>query len=1347
MATTLLLRSTSNFGVGSFLDMTVDRSVSAFVTGVVGTTSGGTDIQWTATNGGAVIEWVSDTVQVPFTLAGTVTFNIWALESANQANAGGRARLFVRDSGGTETLVAGPADDGTEFGTSAAVRNWTATPTSTAVNAGDRLVVRYYITGVGTMGSGRTCTLHYDGPTASADGDSWVQLTEDITFGAPAGGGGDFVGTGANVVFFLRDRTRLTRPDPSYALNGDSPLSRGLVGCWPIHDGNGPQCVKDITRFRRHGVSDAGGVGVGRRSKPFILGGRSVPPSEQILVTGLQTSFVGPSDFGLPFSVACWSRMGAIPGGTDIRVQNEVGTNVGIIDSQIFVSVGSSANVGITATPFALYHIALTWDGSRVIGYVNGKPVGFDDTGDYAGQITQIVLGSGGSDSSDANVSFVSLWNRALTPPEVAALFDYRTRWDLIKPRRIVGFSPPPPPTLTFPFTRLRTQQSRFTSSRRPPEPYQVNRSSSLSRGLVGLWPVIGGIGLQAFKDVSGNGFHGDVDSGVKRPGVSVPAPSIGGRMLAPGHLVQTLSFPPIVVGQPWTVSFWFSFEVTPSSSTQIFPINNGFTIEIDNSLGIFLSGTTSTTSVAAGLAKKVMHHVVCAYDGSNIETYVNGIPYGAQAWSPSADMAWLSVTSSSAAGGAVTSVAQVALWRRRLSGAEAKSMWDPRTRWDIYLQSQKFVSMPASAAPTTNLLFLVVGGAVALAGAIVRAASNRLTGTQAPTGLLSKYLPRALAGTAASAGALNKQAQPAYAGASSPAGAAVFSAVKAATGAIAPAGTMAKAVARQVAGAVISAGALYKAVSNLVSGTIASAGAPLLERLRLQTFTGDAATAGSTANTVNNSLAGAVAPTGALTQTGIKALIATIATSGVLAIQRFYQQTLSGTIALAGIFTIQAQKTLSGTISLAGAVYQFISSLFASTVALAGSVYRQGQKFYTGALATVGALYKLVLKAIIGSISLTGSLTTQQSAQSISLSGVIASASTLAKTASKTVAGAATPTGSLVRVCVAAYTAAITVVGSLYSLASKLVAGSISSSGVLTLSNVVLRTLTGTAALAGSLTLSAIKLLVGAVASTSSLTRSALKAAAGALSPAGDLYKFVSQSIAGAISSSGLLATIKVVLRTLTGTAISSGSLAQQANKAPSGTVASSGAVTRAASKLWTGTIAPVGFVSKLVSKLIVGSISPTGVFSIPLTRTFTGVVATAGLLTNQANKLLTATQSSAGTIAKFASKLMAGALAPSGLVSKLMDQSVSGSISPSGLLTRIITFARTFAGAVASAGSFIYTIGQQVFLPGAKTHGVHHEGDHRSVHSDDPHGASPSGGSSSVTPTRRSFGLRRKR
>lgn len=189
MATKLFLRNTKNHdtNVAGRFDLSTTAG-AGLVTGVTNTTAGGTDIQWTDTGGGQILEWMSPPLSAGFTLAttDTITFNLWGLESSMNANAGVRVRLYRwnRFSGPFGAPMAGaPWDKGTELGTTAAVQNYTGTVTSNVVfNIDDRIVLRVFVTNIGTMGGGFTCTLDYNAGTGGADGDSWIQLTNTVSF-------------------------------------------------------------------------------------------------------------------------------------------------------------------------------------------------------------------------------------------------------------------------------------------------------------------------------------------------------------------------------------------------------------------------------------------------------------------------------------------------------------------------------------------------------------------------------------------------------------------------------------------------------------------------------------------------------------------------------------------------------------------------------------------------------------------------------------------------------------------------------------------------------------------------------------------------------------------------------------------------------------------------------------------------------------------------------------------------------------------------------------------------------------------------------------------------------------
>lgn len=192
MASDLALRNTqlakpnvdlSVIGTNDVYDM-IATFGAASDTAIVNTVASGTEIIFTKTAGGLTICWVSGRVPAGgFTLTSTF-LSIWARESNMNANCGGRFRVFKYTPGSPPTLTelgGGPFNDGVEFTTADAEYTWTGNVTDQAFAENDRIVVKIYITNIGTMGGGFTCTLTFNAASAST-GDSFFQIAENVTF-------------------------------------------------------------------------------------------------------------------------------------------------------------------------------------------------------------------------------------------------------------------------------------------------------------------------------------------------------------------------------------------------------------------------------------------------------------------------------------------------------------------------------------------------------------------------------------------------------------------------------------------------------------------------------------------------------------------------------------------------------------------------------------------------------------------------------------------------------------------------------------------------------------------------------------------------------------------------------------------------------------------------------------------------------------------------------------------------------------------------------------------------------------------------------------------------------------
>ena len=130
---------------------------------------------------GVNLHWMSPPLTAAVTISGTITFNLWALESGMNANVAINALIErVGPTGDVVSTVVKTART-VEVGTSSTVNNFTATPTSTNFARGDRIRIRIFLDDAGTMATGFTGTFSYNANSAGVDGDSYVTFNETFT--------------------------------------------------------------------------------------------------------------------------------------------------------------------------------------------------------------------------------------------------------------------------------------------------------------------------------------------------------------------------------------------------------------------------------------------------------------------------------------------------------------------------------------------------------------------------------------------------------------------------------------------------------------------------------------------------------------------------------------------------------------------------------------------------------------------------------------------------------------------------------------------------------------------------------------------------------------------------------------------------------------------------------------------------------------------------------------------------------------------------------------------------------------------------------------------------------------
>jgi hypothetical protein len=138
--------------------------------------------------------WMTPPLSAGVTISGTITPNIYGLESNGTCNCGLRyevLRWSVAQGGIVSSLGISTNDGFTEWTTSATLKTSpTLTPTSTAFVTGDRIAFLFYSDDANgtTEGSGRTFTIHYNGATGG-NGDTYLSFTETLSFASDTNNG------------------------------------------------------------------------------------------------------------------------------------------------------------------------------------------------------------------------------------------------------------------------------------------------------------------------------------------------------------------------------------------------------------------------------------------------------------------------------------------------------------------------------------------------------------------------------------------------------------------------------------------------------------------------------------------------------------------------------------------------------------------------------------------------------------------------------------------------------------------------------------------------------------------------------------------------------------------------------------------------------------------------------------------------------------------------------------------------------------------------------------------------------------------------------------------------------
>lgn len=137
-------------------------------------------IQVTRTAGGTALAWLTDPLNGLALTAATWTLHAWAKESNAAANAALRWQVLRWTVAEGSTVL--DDNQGTELGLTTADSNLTSgAATAITLTDGDRLVIKVLVDDAGTLATGYTVTLAYNGQHPRAEGDSYLVCPDNLT--------------------------------------------------------------------------------------------------------------------------------------------------------------------------------------------------------------------------------------------------------------------------------------------------------------------------------------------------------------------------------------------------------------------------------------------------------------------------------------------------------------------------------------------------------------------------------------------------------------------------------------------------------------------------------------------------------------------------------------------------------------------------------------------------------------------------------------------------------------------------------------------------------------------------------------------------------------------------------------------------------------------------------------------------------------------------------------------------------------------------------------------------------------------------------------------------------------
>jgi hypothetical protein len=756
------LNGTVGTGVGS---TTTRNSVAGPTNGILVTNaSGNTDCA------------ISDPIAADITISGTVSFDMCGNESAMTANATFRMAVYRVDPQGALTLIVNSAS-ATELGTTTTRLSWTATPTSTNLFIGDRiLLIPMFDDAGGTMASGTLLVWRDNGSNADI-ADSAITFTENLTF---------ITSDPAGTTFYLRD----TASDVS-SLKVLS-LTQGAGTSEAVHTTiGGPIAFPGDQWTATAGGSDIGWITAGLNAFTLTGGVKIVLTNND---TALESPLASPFD-AITLELAICDADGTNP----VVWARSYTSNVDVTGGKVYYFTGPPTSVAQgKRLRFIPYSDDFRPKGDQVAG--TNRTIRYDGTSTYASALTftQTIteaatgttfnqsVGGGFTPSASLLKTATKIVAAGITPAGVVVRSVARSVAGTINPAGAV----------------LKSVNKTFAGTVTSTGVLAASRLTF--RNNAGSITPTGTLLRQAQKLLSGT---------VAPVGALVRQ----ARM----NLVGTVT-PSGALQRSTTKRLTGS--VTPTGIVTAIKVVLSFLVGSVTPAGALLRSTVKLLSGVVTSAGALIRRAAKSVSGALV-------PTGALVRS----VFKLLIAALTPTGAlqrrmnksfAATITPTGALFRsisKLLSGAVSSAGALVRTPRKLLIG----IIGPTGMLATLGGNQLSLAGGIAPSGALVRRVTKLLTGALIPAGVLLRSVAKSLSGTVSSSGALVRSTTKRLSGTLTPSGALTAIGLKfaAVAGSVAPSGSLARAVAKSLAGALTATGTLTRSVTKSFAAAITPVG------------------------------------------------------------------------------------------------------------------------------------------------------------------------------------------------------------------------------------------------------------------------------------------------------------------------------------------------------------------------------------------------------------------------------------------------------------------------------------------------------------------------------------------